>query len=102
MKAIGHLTRGRGSPADALAIRIAAVAHHELYPGKLPELGNALGSGLRELRRALNTDEEPATPAGGPTAESVSAPTRSPCQGCGAVSLPEARYCTQCGQKLAA
>jgi sec-independent protein translocase protein TatA len=71
-------------------------------PGKLPELGNALGSGLRELRRALNTDEEAATPAGGPRAESLSASTRSPCQGCGAVSRPQARYCTQCGQKLAA
>jgi sec-independent protein translocase protein TatA len=71
-------------------------------PGKLPELGSALGSGLRELKRALNTDAEPATPADPPRAGSLTATTLSTCQRCGAAPLPEARYCTKCGQNLAA
>lgn len=60
-------------------------------PGRLPELGSALGSGLRELKRALNASDD--APAPTPT-------TARACAQCSAPAAADARYCTRCGQPL--
>jgi len=71
-------------------------------PAKLPEIGGALGTGIKELKRALNADDEPATPADTARTEASAAVPLAACQRCGATPPVEARYCTQCGQHLAA
>jgi sec-independent protein translocase protein TatA len=60
-------------------------------PGRLPELGSALGSGLRELKRALNASDDAPAPA---------ATAARACAHCGAPAAADARYCTRCGQPL--
>jgi sec-independent protein translocase protein TatA len=69
-------------------------------PGKLPQLGKAMGEGIRELKRAT-TDES------APIAESHQAPTAAPvlaatqatwsCTKCLAVVPATDRFCGACG-----
>jgi TatA/E family protein of Tat protein translocase len=54
-------------------------------PGKLPQLGKALGEGIRELKHATN--EEPVPERGG---------TEAPLAAPGASAAPETRTCPQC------
>jgi sec-independent protein translocase protein TatA len=69
-------------------------------PGKLPQLGKALGEGIRELKRA--TDEEPKAThvrSDAPTTEpgaSATAATWS-CRGCQAHVPNTNRFCGACG-----
>ncbi len=46
-------------------------------PGKVPELGKALGQGIREMRESLSPSQPPATP---PTAPPTPAPVQQPPQ----------------------
>jgi|DewCreStandDraft_1066081.scaffolds.fasta_scaffold14770_3 sec-independent protein translocase protein TatA len=73
-------------------------------PGKLPELGSALGNGIREFKRAINgAHDEASPPNGAPLAPAVSpalATGSATCGRCQAPAQPGARYCTQCGQPL--
>ncbi len=76
-------------------------------PGKLPELGSALGQGIREFKRAIGGgDEAPAATGAGalppgpaPAGTSVAAAV---CPRCQAPATAEARFCTRCGQQLGA
>lgn len=69
-------------------------------PGKLPELGSALGQGIREFKRAIGGDENPVGPAAG-TLSPGPAPTAAVvCSRCQAPAAPDARFCTRCGQQL--
>jgi sec-independent protein translocase protein TatA len=77
-------------------------------PGKLPELGSALGKGLRELKHGLNPNDEPtattsAPPTALPTAPSATEPaSAATCRHCAAPVPATARFCVRCGQPLQA
>jgi sec-independent protein translocase protein TatA len=62
-------------------------------PGKLPELGKAIGDGFRELKRATNGHDEPTRLAAAP----AHAVALAECAMCGA-GLPQTElYCGACG-----
>lgn len=66
-------------------------------PGKLPEVGSALGKGLREFRRAsVSGPDTPTSPA--PPAE-LPPP---PCRHCGQPLVPAAAFCIHCGAAVSA
>ena len=72
-------------------------------PGKLPQLGKAIGDGIRELKHA-SSEENASTPgtSGSPTPAAASPPaqaTRS-CPHCQAVTPVSARFCGTCGRSL--
>ena len=62
-------------------------------PGKLPQLGKALGEGIRELRHAA--DEAPAPPR--PSAAVASASATRSCPQCQAAVPATQRFCGACG-----
>jgi sec-independent protein translocase protein TatA len=89
--------------------------------GKLPEVGSALGKGIKEFKKATNDEPKEmsagtATPV--PPATTASAapvggvPSSSPlsgtaatavgafCPKCGAQSTGDSRYCAKCGANL--
>jgi len=93
-------------PGHLLVILVIALL--VFGPGKLPELGSALGKGLRELKHGLTASDEPATtgsttpvglPAATATAEQASIAS---CRHCAAPVQPAARFCVRCGQPLPA
>jgi sec-independent protein translocase protein TatA len=65
-------------------------------PAKLPELGSALGHGLRELKRGLTGVDDDL----GVT--SLAVREAGVCDRSLAATQPDARYCTQCGHPLIA
>ncbi len=79
--------------------------------GKLPEVGSALGKGIKEFKKATN-DEPPreiaassATPAAPPQAAPaapVGASTTNGafCPNCGAQATADSRFCGRCGASL--
>jgi sec-independent protein translocase protein TatA len=77
--------------------------------GKLPEVGSALGRGIREFKKA--TQEEPpeitattATPAASaspPAAAAPPSPSAGPfCPQCGTQATAGSRFCAKCGASL--
>ncbi len=69
-------------------------------PGKLPQLGKALGDGVRELKRA--TVDEPAAQAASPqvpatTAVAAAAQATWNCPKCQALVPATDRFCGMCG-----
>ncbi|MBX5490446.1 MAG: twin-arginine translocase TatA/TatE family subunit [Chloroflexi bacterium] len=75
--------------------------------GKLPEVGSALGRGIKEFKRAT-TDEPPAIPpSSNPPAPATTAPAagtatsgRIFCDKCGAEAARDSRFCAKCGNAL--
>jgi|SRR5437660_8920374 len=77
-------------------------------PGKLPELGKAMGDGLRELKKATSGDQEKDTAAaastGAPTASTatvtpIASATRA-CPSCrGSVAVGD-KFCGNCGASM--
>ena len=63
-------------------------------PGKLPELGRALGEGLRELR--LATRDGPSPPATGASAAAAA----GACPHCGTPAGPMYKFCGACGERV--
>lgn len=88
-------------------------------PGKLPELGSALGQGIREFKRSVeHLGQDETTPqAGGtlPAGQSTAAPTAAAatasvpaasgstvvCARCEASMPSSHQFCTSCGSRLA-
>lgn len=76
-------------------------------PGKLPELGRAVGDGLRELKKATGGDDKDKSTAAEPIASATvtpisAAPTASQrsCPSChGAVPAGD-KFCGHCGQTM--
>ncbi len=68
-------------------------------PGKLPELGRALGDGIRELKRATDGDHA-ATPAATPTP--LQAAATRPCPHCAAAVPLSDHFCGACGTPIVA
>jgi sec-independent protein translocase protein TatA len=69
-------------------------------PGKLPELGKAVGDGLRELKKATTGSEtEGTTQAATTTGNGVAAGTR-PCPRCNAAVPANDKFCGVCGNAM--
>src|SRR3990170_3769889 len=75
--------------------------------GRLPEVGGAVGRGIREFRRATKDEEaprqipEPKASAGEPPPPGASTPESSPfCTNCSAKNEPGAKFCSECGTAL--
>jgi sec-independent protein translocase protein TatA len=74
-------------------------------PGKLPELGKAVGDGLRELKKATGGDEHKDTATAAsvtPIAAAPTAPTLATraCPNCrGAVAVGD-KFCGHCGGSM--
>ena len=66
-------------------------------PGKLPELGKAVGDGLRELKKATEGDPRAASTA---AASSTSAPAARTCPNCHAGVSAADKFCGTCGKAL--
>jgi len=74
-------------------------------PGKLPQLGKAVGDGLRELKRATNDEpttnhkaiEQPTLPVA--AASAVATPSRA-CSQCNAAVPVTDRFCGACDANL--
>ena len=60
-------------------------------PGKLPELGRAIGDGMRELKRATNGESEASRLA------AQAAATGPICEHCKASLPANSRFCGTCG-----
>ena len=95
-------------------ILILVIALIIFGPGKLPELGSALGQGIREFKRSVehvgNDSSEGAGSAAlpHPPPTAADAGTTGPaatsslaCPGCQATMPTTARFCTRCGRQLA-
>lgn len=65
-------------------------------PGKVADVGGALGKSIREFRIASREEESPAAPAQTPAA--------SPrfCSECGAATVESQRFCSNCGTGVSA
>jgi sec-independent protein translocase protein TatA len=97
--------------------------------GRLPEVGGAVGKGIREFRKATKDDEAEAAaatlnsaatpetvapvapaPAPAPTPMQTAAPSAAPsatadtmfCSECGARNLRTAKFCAECGRSIGA
>ena len=80
--------------------------------GRLPEVGGALGKGIREFRKSASDDDKPSTDASvsGTTSADVSAPSSDVsgsdagafCTECGAKNLISAKFCANCGHQTPA
>jgi sec-independent protein translocase protein TatA len=65
-------------------------------PGKLPELGKAMGEGLKELKKATGGGEEPAKDAGTATATTVAPPAAAAGTGTVTPITAASRVCPSC------
>jgi len=79
--------------------------------GRLPEVGGAIGKGIREFRKASKEDDEPKqitqaqSTAESPPAQSPPVQQQTPavvCDKCGTANAPGTRFCGQCGAALEA
>lgn len=80
--------------------------------GRLPEVGGAIGKGIREFRKASKEDEEPkqitqaqSTVQSAPPVQSPPVQSQTPalvCDKCGTANTPGNRFCGQCGATLEA
>ncbi len=70
-------------------------------PGKLPELGSALGKGIREFKGGVHAGEEraPEPQPASPDQTPVMTATMS-CASCGAAAQPGHRFCSHCGSPV--
>jgi sec-independent protein translocase protein TatA len=78
-------------------------------PGKLPELGKALGDGMRELKKATSGEDANNANAGATTATATAAPSAAtaaptvatrPCPSCGTANPLGDKFCGHCGTSL--
>ena len=82
--------------------------------GRLPEIGGAIGKGIREFRKeSKDGDEEPKKigeaqstaqppPAVPPVASSAPPSVSVTCQKCGTANPPDNKHCSSCGASLEA
>jgi sec-independent protein translocase protein TatA len=80
--------------------------------GRLPEVGGAIGRGIREFRKAAKEEGEPpqiseAKSAGSGESSAAAEPeqprtTSLSCQKCGATNAADAKFCKECGASIEA
>jgi len=80
---------GLGALEPPHLLLILAIVLVIFGPGKLPQLGKALGDGIRELKHATNADDAPS-----PTATAAASHM---CPTCKASVPPTDRFCGACG-----
>jgi len=104
---------GIGPMGPIELILILAVVIIIFGVGRLPEVGGAIGKGIREFRKASKEDDEPkqiaqATSSAGQTESPPPSPPvqqQTPaivCDKCGTANTPGNRFCGQCGATLEA
>jgi TatA/E family protein of Tat protein translocase len=73
-------------------------------PGKLPEIGGAIGKSLREFRRstseAAGADDKPAAEATGAATATATVAGPRLCPTCLAKNSASNKFCSQCGGTL--
>jgi sec-independent protein translocase protein TatA len=74
--------------------------------GRLPEVGGAVGKGIREFRKNTQDDGGPSATSdhttGGSDIGAVSASDSAFCTECGTANAREAKFCAQCGHAMTA
>lgn len=80
--------------------------------GRLPEVGGAIGRGIREFRNAAKDDDgsQPPAAASDRTSADVAAPASDAptgddavfCSQCGARNARDAKFCASCGSAIGA
>ena len=74
--------------------------------GRLPEVGGAVGKGIREFRKNTQDDGSDSTTTGAVSSESVDTVTAAGesafCTECGTANKREAKFCAQCGHAMTA
>jgi sec-independent protein translocase protein TatA len=79
--------------------------------GRLPEVGSALGKGIREFRKSTREDDDETKPDSGEGGEPPVATTAPPateaaadvfCGECGAKNAGGTKFCAACGKELRA
>jgi sec-independent protein translocase protein TatA len=80
--------------------------------GRLPEVGGAIGKGIREFRKASKEDDDPKQITQAQSSVTPAPPVQSPpvqqqtpaavCDKCGCANAPGNRFCGQCGSPLQA
>jgi sec-independent protein translocase protein TatA len=106
MLAIGPLGIG---PFELLLILAVVVIIFGV--GRLPEVGGAIGKGIREFRRSSREPDEPAQLSEPEARSDVEPPvSKTPpaaesarfCSQCGAAAAEGAKFCSACGASLQA
>jgi sec-independent protein translocase protein TatA len=69
-------------------------------PSKLPELGKAVGDGLRELKKATEGDTHAASTTAGTAAAPATATAARTCPNCQASVAATDKFCGTCGKTL--
>jgi len=85
-----------GFPELILILIIALIV---FGPGKLPELGGAIGRGIREFRKATQELTRDFTSAV-PTDQRLDEPVSITCTNCGAQNPQSNRFCGSCGHSI--
>jgi len=102
---------GIGPMGPVELVLILAVVIIIFGVGRLPEVGGAIGKGIREFRKASKEDDEPKqitqaqSTAESPPAQSPPTQQQTPaavCDKCGTANAPGTRFCGQCGAALEA
>lgn len=75
-------------------IIIIAIALLVFGPGKLSDIGGALGRSMREFRQGMKDD----APSNSPDAAEVD----PSCEACGERYSLDAKFCVRCGTRIAA
>jgi sec-independent protein translocase protein TatA len=80
--------------------------------GRLPEVGGALGKGIREFRKASTEEQKPGTDAAAqvtgsaaasaPSADTPASDDGAFCTECGARNAASAKFCANCGHQMPA
>jgi sec-independent protein translocase protein TatA len=79
--------------------------------GRLPEVGGAIGRGIREFRKATKDEDEPPQISEASSASSGEASgagqeqprtTSVSCGKCGATNAADAKFCKECGASIEA
>ncbi len=102
----GRTRMGALQPGHLLLILVIVLV--VFGPGKLPELGRALGDGIRELKRATDGEAHSSASAtasdGAPlhagTAATVQSAAPRACPSCNATVGAANKFCGSCGQPI--
>ena len=87
-----------GFPELILILVIALIV---FGPGKLPELGGAIGRGVREFRKTTQEfTRDLTTSAAVPLDQRLDEPVSITCTNCGTQNPQSNRFCGGCGQSI--
>jgi sec-independent protein translocase protein TatA len=77
-------------------IIIVVIALLVFGPGRIGDVGSALGRGMREFRKGMDSD------APAPPSSSGGRHNDATCASCGEHNPDEAKFCVRCGSRVAA